>query len=95
MMALSGDGRTTNIATASTQAWVRNGAPNRTPKEVVDFYCALYDALEQAQDQSVSAMKEAQAKSKGEACYRVVQRTCMGLFALLAAIMILFPMFLQ
>jgi hypothetical protein len=95
MMALSGDIRITNIATALTEAWARNGAPNRTPKEVVDFYCAIYDALEQAQDKSVSAMKEAQAKSKGEARYMVVQWTCMGILALLAGIAILLLMFMQ
>jgi ubiquinone biosynthesis protein COQ9 len=77
--------RASEIATALTGAWVRNGAP-KTPKEIADFYCALYDALEQSQNQNVSK-EEARGKiSKADSRFRVVQLACAGLLTLLAAI---------
>ena len=53
--------RSTEIATALTETWVRSGAPNKAPKEVADFYCAVYDALEQAQG-NITKAQEAQGK---------------------------------
>jgi lipopolysaccharide biosynthesis regulator YciM len=77
--------RASEVATALTGAWVRNGTP-KTPKEIADFYCALYDALEQSQNQNVSK-EEAQGKaSKADSRFRVVQLACAGLLMLLAAI---------
>jgi hypothetical protein len=85
--------RTSKIATALTEAWVRNGATNKEPKEIADFYCALCDALEQAQGKDISKAKE--ARGEIDSRYMVVQVASVGILMLLAAIGILFTMYVK
>jgi hypothetical protein len=49
--------RSAEIAIALTEAWVRDGAPNKTSKEVADFYCGLYNALEEAQSKKMPKVR--------------------------------------
>ena len=76
--------RTNDIAIALTEAWVRNGAPNKEPKEIADFYCALCDALEQGQSKELSKMEE--LRGEIDSRYMVVQVSSVGVLMLLAAI---------
>jgi hypothetical protein len=85
--------RTKDIAMALTEAWVRNGAPNKEPKEIANFYCALYDALEQAQGKDISKVEEVQGEIDSR--YRVVQVASVGILMLLAAIGILSTMYVK
>jgi hypothetical protein len=85
--------RTNDIAIALTEAWVRNGATNKEPREIVDFYCALCDALEQAQGKDISKAKE--ARGEIDSRYMVVQVASVGILTLLAAIGILFAMYVK
>ena len=84
--------RSEEIATALTEAWLRTGTP-KGPKEVADFYCALYDAL---QENNISKPDESQGKiSKAESRDKVVQVACGGVLTLLAVIGILLAMFVK
>ena len=74
------------IATALTEAWIRNGTPNKTPTEGADFYCTLYDALEEGQSQKIAKCRSQDA---------VIQLTCGGIVALLTTIWILLAVFVK
>jgi hypothetical protein len=52
---------TADIASALTEVWLRNGAPKKTPKEVADFYCALYSALEESQRNKILKFRSKEA----------------------------------
>jgi hypothetical protein len=88
--------RTDEIAVALTTAWVRNGVTNKEPKEIADFYRAVYDALEQVQGNNISKAKESQGKiSTADSRYKVVQVACWGILTLFAAIGTWLAMFVK
>jgi hypothetical protein len=76
--------QTPEIATALTQAWIRNGVPNKTPKEVSDFYCALYNALEETQSNKIPKVRSRDV---------AIHLTCAGLLPLFVAMWVLLAMF--
>jgi hypothetical protein len=76
--------RTAEIALAVTKAWVRDGAPNKTPKEVADFYRGLYKALEEAQGNTITKVRARDI---------AVQLTCAGLLLLLVTMWVLLAIF--
>ena len=78
--------RSAEIAVALTEAWVRNGTPNKTSKEVADFYCGLYKALEEAQSKKFT---------KARSCHMAVQLTCAGVLMLFVATWVLLAMFVK
>lgn len=85
--------RNNDIAIALIEAWVRNGAPNKEPKEIAEFYCALCDALEQAQGKDISKVEE--LRGQIDSRYMVVQVASVGVLMLLAAIGILVTMYVK
>ena len=75
------------IATALTEAWIRDGAPNKRSKEVADFYCALYDALEESQRKKFPKIRSS--------IDTATQLTCGGVVVVLTTIWILLAMFVK
>jgi hypothetical protein len=78
--------RTVEIAPALTEAWLRNGVPNKTPREVADFYSALYDAVEESKRKEVAKSRSMDA---------TIQLTCGAVVALLTTIWILLATFCE
>ena len=78
--------RSAEIAVALTEAWVRDGTPNKTSKEVADFYCGLCKALEEAQSKKFT---------KARSCDMAVQLTCAGVSFLFVATWVLLAMFVK
>ena len=84
--------RTDEIAVALTAAWVRNGVANKAPKEIADFYRAVYDALEEVQGEDISKVEEEKGKIDIDT---VVQVATLSLLLLVATIAILSAMYMK
>ena len=65
----------------------------KEPKEIAEFYCALCDALEQAQGKDISKVEE--LRGQIDSRYMVVQVASVGVLMLLAAIGILVTMYVK
>ena len=85
--------RTDEIALALTTAWVRSGVANKEPKEIADFYRAVYDALEQVQGKDFPKVEEEQGKIDSR--YMVVQVASVSVLILLTTIAILSTMYVK
>jgi hypothetical protein len=63
-----------------------NEAPNEAPKQVANFYCALYNALEETQHKEIPKVRSRDV---------AIQLTCAGVFLLLTTIWVLLAAFVK
>ena len=82
--------RSAEIAIALTEAWIGSGTPNKGPKEVADFYLAIYGALEEAKATKITQIGW---RDRVGSINIVVQLICGGIVLMFIIVWVLLAMF--